>query len=358
MKKDLSSVKTVDLKAAAGQTLAELFSPAFFQPSPAVQNLHLVPDDVLQAMHAGWHTGQHMPRPFIIRRLSDVYVTEEGLVFTRDNELIIQTIAQHSAAECQRAYERVLSKTESVPEEKPSLLLRKRGDHNYGHWLVELLPRLWRAERVGSYSCLVVPQVSGAMQAVIRDSVALSSPRYYQYLSLGNDEVRYFRTLTLVEGLTDHGVYMSPLCFERNEQMSAAMFSGSPLRLYIARPGSRRSLAHEEQIQALLIRYGFITVDPAALTLLEQIKLFRNAACVVGVMGAGMSSIVFCAAGTKVGILAPATMPDTFYAFIAGIRGLTYQEIRGETEPPSTTWDVPFVILPEQLEALLRQWAL
>ena len=43
MKKDLSSVKTVDLKAAAGQTLAELFSPAFFQPSPAVQNLHLVP---------------------------------------------------------------------------------------------------------------------------------------------------------------------------------------------------------------------------------------------------------------------------------------------------------------------------
>ncbi|MBS0980046.1 hypothetical protein [Acetobacter thailandicus] len=99
MKKDLSSVKTVDLKAAAGKTLAELFSPAFFQPSPAVQNLHLVPDDVLQAMHAGWHTGQHMPRPFIIRRLSDVYVTEEGLVFTRDNELIIQTIAQHSVSE-------------------------------------------------------------------------------------------------------------------------------------------------------------------------------------------------------------------------------------------------------------------
>ncbi|ATJ92227.1 hypothetical protein HK16_16025 [Acetobacter senegalensis] len=344
-----------DLQSVHRHEVATVTAPSFVQPVPRVQNLHLVPKPVLEAMRAGWLTGTHPERSVTLTKLFDVYVTEEGLVFTHDRKLITQTITQHSPDECERAFERVRC-AQDVPEvTASSLLLRKRGDHNYGHWLVELLPRLWLAEQFMTPELLIVPHADHAMTHVIRDSIVLSSARPHQFLALDNQAVCFFKELSIVDGLTDHGVYMSPLAFAKTDIMRGAVPQIAPQRLYVARPGSPRCVVQEENLLALLHRHGFRVVDPAGLTFLEQIQLFKNAECVVGVMGAGMTNILFCPPGAKVITLAPATMPDTFFAFIAGLRGLEYHELRGQMMDTETTrWDAPFSIMAAQLAALLE----
>lgn len=347
-------VDYTDLENVHRHVVATIVSPSFSVPVPRVQNVHLVPKPVLEAMRAGWLTGTHAERPITVTKLFDVYVTEEGLVFTHDKKLIAQTIAQHSSEECQRAFERLHAVTDVVEVTEPSLLLRKRGDHNYGHWMVELLPRLWLAEQFMTPQRLVVPDAGNAMTHVIRDSIALSSTQPRQFLALDNQAVCFFKDLSIVEGLTDHGVYMSPLVFAQTDAMRACVPEVAPQRLYVVRSGSPRAVVQEPEIRALLQHYGFRVVNPAELTFLEQVQLFKSAECVVGVMGAGMTNTLFCPRGAKVITLAPATMPDTFFAFIAGLRGLYYHEIRGQMmEADTTQWDGPFSIMPAQLAALL-----
>lgn len=50
-------VEYSDLQSVHRHDVATVPSPSFVQPVPRVQNLHLVPKSVLEAMRAGWLTG-------------------------------------------------------------------------------------------------------------------------------------------------------------------------------------------------------------------------------------------------------------------------------------------------------------
>jgi len=73
---------------------------------------------------------------------------------------------------------------------------------------------------------------------------------------------------------------------------------------------------------------GFALVEPGRLSLAAQIAAFKNAKEIVGVSGAEMTNIAFAPRGARVMNIAPAGMPDTFFWFIAGLRGHTYAELR------------------------------
>ena len=157
----------------------------------------------------------------------------------------------------------------------------------------------------------------------------------------------FFKQLIFVDGLTYHGVYMSPLAFSRTERMAGSV--GGTRKLFVSRRDTPRTLSNEDDVESALQREGFDIIYPGKMSFEEQMQSFANASHVVGVMGAGMTNTMFCAPGTKVVNLAPATMPDTFFYFIGIHRKLDYTEIRGQNRRPSDSWDVPFHIAPEQI---------
>ena len=69
-------------------------------------------------------------------------------------------------------------------------------------------------------------------------------------------------------------------------------------------------------------------VNPGALPFREQIALFKGAAKICGVMGAGLSNLLFATPGTRVELITPAGMPDTFFYLISQLRRLRYRETR------------------------------
>jgi capsular polysaccharide biosynthesis protein len=70
--------------------------------------------------------------------------------------------------------------------------------------------------------------------------------------------------------------------------------NNSPKRIFIVRETDKvRKLINQNNIIELLTEYNFTPVKLEELTITEQINIFRNVTCVVGVQGAGLSNIIY-----------------------------------------------------------------
>lgn len=312
-------------------------SPAFEAQSPTIVNRDLIPGGRLADMAASW--GRHFEATEIrIDKVFDVYVTAEGLVFTHDKKLIEDTKTQHSSEEIERAYHRICSLSE-VPQIMTScLLMRKRGDDNYGHWLVETMPKLSIARSVCQVSGVAVPLLEGRIHEVIRDSLRMADRGLGTHIfPIEKHQVTFFKELIIVSGATNHGVFMSPLMVREIEGISKGIQGTGTEKVYVSRRGSPRSLTEDEAIEANLSKRGFSILHPGYMTFEQQIAAFKNAELVVGVIGAGMTNIVFAKKGARVLNLTPATMPDTFFYFLSVHKQQEYRELRLPVK--SMSWD-------------------
>ena len=326
-------------------------SPGFDAPPPKVLHKDLIPEGPHNAMLPAWTTRTFEPHPLHVVRLFDVYLTGEGLLFDRNKNLISESVTQYEPAGIAEAHRRVLDAAHPRTEWGSCVLLRKRGDSNYGHWMIELLPKLWATEDLCRIDDCVIPRRSGAMEAVMKTALRLSSNGSYGLIEHSDDEVIFFKQLLFVEGLTAHGVYMSPLVFAKTDKLITG--SADPKKIFVSRRGAPRDLANEDEVIASLMAVGFEVVHPGGMSLEEQATTFARASHVVGVMGAGLTNIMFCAPGAKVINLAPATFPDTFFYLIAQNRKLDYTEIRGTNLTEGPGWDQPFLISPQDIVGCL-----
>lgn len=72
-------------------------------------------------------------------------------------------------------------------------------------------------------------------------------------------------------------------------------------RIYIQRKGAvSRRIVNEAELEGALAREGFIAVDAAALSVTEQIALFKGAKMIVSAHGSALANLIFCRPGTSV----------------------------------------------------------
>jgi capsular polysaccharide biosynthesis protein len=64
-------------------------------------------------------------------------------------------------------------------------------------------------------------------------------------------------------------------------------------RILIVRRDAGRQFVNSDEVEAVCARFGFEPVDTSALTVAEQIDLFRDARHVVGAHGAGLANVMF-----------------------------------------------------------------
>ena len=344
--------------------LLVLPSPAFDAPPPPIRHRARITDAALRAMEGTWSMGRFAERRVRVLRLRDVWVAREGLVFDRDGALYRATVTQHSPVEVAEARDAVLAAIDqaAIDGNGPVVLCKKRGVGNYGHWMMEMLPRahLVHSRCPELDARFLVAEAPEPLRATMAASLALLGIAPSRIITAGNAP-RRFAELLLVEGLSEHGVYMSPLVMDcadalarTVEAQGAMMQAGRPLFVTRQAAGFRR-LVEEDALLMRAQEAGIVPVEPALLPLPAQIALFKGAAGIAGVMGAALTNIAFAAPGTPVTALAPAGMPDTFFWFIAALRGLDYTEIRCAPAGPvrgNMPWDTDLVLDPEDAAAL------
>jgi capsular polysaccharide biosynthesis protein len=337
-----------------GAEKKRLVSPAFSMTRPEVWHADKIPSGVIQILERHWQQASFPACDVTISVIHNAVVADEGLVFTESLQVLGSSTQGYSADQIERVSMLVQAGLESetlVRAEGTVVLCKKRGATNYGHWTMEMLPKAFVVRQLWPQGLrYMVHAVSDPLRGIIRESLAKLGIGQQDLIEVGPGPVRV-ESLVLVDGLSSHGSYMSPLVMDCVATVSADIPPKAVERLCVFRDGARsRRFVGEDEIRAIAIRCGYHLVDPTNMPFAEQIACFKGARRIVGVMGAAMTNIAFASPGAEVINLTPSCMSDTFFWFISGLRGLHYTEVRCEQLPPirgPMPWDTDLLLTLE-----------
>lgn len=219
-------------------------------------------------------------------------------------------------------------------------VLASRGDGNYYHFLMDVLTRVGVLEQcpdVEPPERWYVPAQS-RFQRELLDLIGIPAARRV-------DAARHphVQADTLVVPSPPAMSEKNPpwaVEFLRGRLLSAVDVSGPRRRIYITRGPSanNRTVVNEAAVLGLLAGHGFEAVDPARLSVAEQIRTFATASVVVAPHGAALANLMFAAPGCIVLELFPAgcLLPD-FWRLACGVPGLTYRYVSARGGPAHQT---------------------
>jgi len=254
----------------------------------------------------------------------------EGSVFDRkgvwkDAGFLLNAPAHHTGwrSESRHGFEVDEKLLAQAPFYEGSFLIFYNGNlHNYYHWLVEgLLSLDILTGTLGNDPNLkILLPKSMDIAALIDHRASLST------IGLGDREVveasvdfvgvqeAFWAEPGLVE--TMPASYLKSFR-RRIAALYAPEQTGHRRRLLVARRGPTRTIQNLDQVQDCLSTYDFETVYIEGMSMRDQILLFQSAAFIVGVHGAALSNLLWCAPGTKVLEFMPAVEMRPFFWLIS-----------------------------------------
>jgi len=196
--------------------------------------------------------------------------------------------------------------------------------NNYAHFLTEILPKIAIYFKGGPDSSAQVI-IDLCLHENIMQAMEMVVGSNFEVIGLESNEPVFVRSLQVVStcgsvpfqprpGLSEiarhsHGEFSSlALMYMRNliqSKIPDLPKAGFALKLYIKRVSSIRNLLNSTEVEDMLLKNGFISINPEAMSFIEQVKIFSNADIVVGPSGAAFANIIFCNPEAKIIILAP-----------------------------------------------------
>ena len=334
-----------------------LLSPAFATRMPDIRNASSIPPESWRAMSVSFNRRVFGGRNVTFRVIEEAIVVGEGVVFDRDLNPLPGTtrlMGDELVAQCrQLAME---SRTGDIRRiAGMSVLCKTRNPGNYGHFLMEMYPKAWLTARLLSsrhvnyiiHQTDILPVAQDALTRIGINPFAIS---------VTDDRPVQCEALIVVDGLTSHGVFQSPICVQALTDLAERIPAAPYPKVFVSRHSRDRMLHNQEAVESVLRERGFAVVNPGLMTLAEQISLFKGASTVVGPLGAALTNTVFCPRGSMIVALTPQSFPDTFFWFLSQHRGHHYKEVRGPdisgTPDVPQSWNAGFTISDEDLAFL------
>lgn len=219
----------------------------------------------------------------------------------------------------------------------PSFLAARFGETTWGHWILEILPKVIVAEKTfPGLFVFVVPRniVEDTRERTYSTSVVESLAAFgisrERLIPVGDYRIYLFSALFDVFGLHNQNVpHQMALDVLRTLQPSKI---DKPIQRKIAvlrRLGDRRSLLNYNKISEQLIARGYDILDPQSIPFRDQVAAFQSADLVVGELGSGLTGLAFSQRGTRVLTLGPLNWPDTYFTPLMQMLDLRVADARG-----------------------------
>lgn len=184
----------------------------------------------------------------------------------------------------------------------PVVAIAQGASYNFGHMLVEILPRLVHVADLGMRIMrLLLPTDSEPLRDMVATALrALGLQAEYVFCPGGS--ILRVPALHWVTPVAKHEHRKSPTLLRLVERLVAtAPATDGAKRLYIARPrAARRKLVNATEVEEAATRAGFQVVEPSSLPFASQVALFAGANTVVGPMGAGLTLAAIMPQGGQV----------------------------------------------------------
>lgn len=213
-----------------------------------------------------------------------------------------------------------------------ALLIHDRfSSHNYCHWLLDWLPRIFPIEQLGvdmRELHVILPQEPTTFQRRSLNIMGFSDDRILHLLEEGANSpvrLRRFYGSSLTHTSFQHALhYSAPWARTYIRGKFPGRRGGdSPTHIIVDRRKSRR-LVFDEPTLERLTGLGFVKVYLEDLSFDEQVALFTGARCVIGAHGAGLANIVFCEEGTQILEIFPRDHATEAYWRVASVGQMIY----------------------------------
>lgn len=222
------------------------------------------------------------------------------------------------------------------------LYVGSAGSFNYGHWLVDDLPRAkaWlELRRRSGIDCVVVMPSHGAQMNDVRvRSLRTLIHPLIEVEFIAPDQPCRIANLHFATPVSFHPRIKNPAAIHFVRSRAVANLpepEGEPSRrLFVARrPPNSRAIINFDGLWTFLEARDFELVEAEDLDFAGQVSLFQNAGIVVGQMGAAMTNTLFCRPATTLIYLAPNGWAEPFYLDLAALGGQHYNILSG---PPAS----------------------
>jgi capsular polysaccharide biosynthesis protein len=200
---------------------------------------------------------------------------------------------------------------------------------NYYHWLLNSAPR-WKlleaAGRTRAYDYVLLTAAAPHFQDETLDRMGVPPNKRLRCSTLS---LLQFERLVVPDMPLPRCRVPSWVC-DWVRSLFPERDPNAPKLLYVSRrAATRRRLANEPVVEPHLKKLGFSIVQPERLGLLEQVKLFSAAECIVAPHGAGLANIVFAPPGAHLVELFHPDAKAVCYQELAQVCGLRYSRLTG-----------------------------
>jgi len=228
-----------------------------------------------------------------------------------------------------------------LPLTAPTLLLAQNGARMFGHWLLELLPRLLLARKLGLHFAQVL--VATGMPSRIAEALPLLglAPESLVTYDPACDEP-LCADLFYLPAPWQRRVFhplAAPLFQDLRRRLAAdcPATAPAPRRLYLSRRHWRiggRQLVNRDELAPLLAAEGFVEISPEQRPLAQQAALLSEAEVVIADEGSAAHLMVFAPPSARLLVLGATTQRNPYHVAVAELRGQAYGLLRGLPSGP------------------------
>lgn len=196
----------------------------------------------------------------------------------------------------------------ALPQDNVYALLSFPGGYTFGHWYIDVCPRLETLSKFFDLGRLkyLVPGPLPSWAAVFIQAYGIKPE---QLVELGDDKIFTVGCL-VVPDLVRNSDYLPPFphlaAFRTlRENLAPKPVDGQAAttgprdqKLFVIHSpmtsaGSRRTLSNVEELKSILEARGFRTVEPAFMSFAEQVALFSSARLIVGEDSSALHNVIF-----------------------------------------------------------------
>jgi capsular polysaccharide biosynthesis protein len=201
------------------------------------------------------------------------------------------------------------------------IMLGGPGMHVYGHWLIEILPKLYVLDTLG-YDL-------NSVSFVLPSNLRPFALKWLAILGIGTDQISLYDPENeivqidelVVASVLHNGVRVSPAMAEVGRllvgriertvgQLRPSTF-GAKVFLSRKKAGGR-NLINRDAIENIALDSGFAIISPETLDITEQVILLKGARYILGEYGSALHGSIFSGSGTVVCALRGSTLHPGF----------------------------------------------
>jgi capsular polysaccharide biosynthesis protein len=171
--------------------------------------------------------------------------------------------------------------------------------YNYGHWLIDAIPRLHLLKKSGLFDEVDWFLVPSYKYDYHHDTLKLLGVPEHKII-VGKEKM-HLQADRIIGSSTPRHLGHVPqwiIDFLRDSFSRTPSEAKYPPLVYISRRDSSiRNIVNERELVDMLNSFGFVEYELSQLPFIEKVNLFRSAEMIVSAMGAGLANLVFCRKG-------------------------------------------------------------